>query len=65
MWKADTSKVVAPTCVGKGSMGWPPRASIERTDHILVYEPNKLMYLCNQLGEASLLYSKAVVREGE
>jgi hypothetical protein len=43
MWKADTSKVVAPTCVGKGSMSWPPRASIERTDRILVYEPNKLM----------------------
>jgi hypothetical protein len=22
-------------------MGWPPRASIERTNHILVYEPSK------------------------
>jgi hypothetical protein len=36
MSKADTSKVVSPACVGEGPMGWPPRASIERIDHIMV-----------------------------
>jgi hypothetical protein len=36
MWHVGTSKVVAPTCVGYGPMGWPPRASIECTDCILV-----------------------------
>jgi hypothetical protein len=43
----------------------PPRASIERTDHMLVYGPNKLMQLCNHLAKTSLPYSKAVAREGE
>jgi hypothetical protein len=37
MWKADNSKVVAPACVGYGSMGWPPRARIEGTNRILVF----------------------------
>jgi hypothetical protein len=32
MWQASTSKAVAPTCVSYGSMGSPPRASIDRTD---------------------------------
>jgi hypothetical protein len=35
MWQADTSKMVSPTCVGKGSMGWPPRVSIECIEHML------------------------------
>jgi hypothetical protein len=35
MWKANTYKVVAPACVDEGLMGWPPRASIERTDQML------------------------------
>jgi hypothetical protein len=41
MWKVGTSKVVAPTCVGLGPMGWPLRVSIECTDCILVYGPSK------------------------
>jgi hypothetical protein len=36
MWKVNTFKVVAPACVGYGPMGWPPRASIERTDRMPV-----------------------------
>jgi hypothetical protein len=35
MWKADTSKVVAPASVDKGLMGWLSRASIERTNCML------------------------------
>jgi hypothetical protein len=35
MWKANTSKVVAPICVGKGPMSWPSQASSECTDHML------------------------------
>jgi hypothetical protein len=34
-WKVKTSKVVAPIGVGQGLVGWPQRASIERTDHML------------------------------
>jgi hypothetical protein len=29
--------VLAPACVGYEPMGWPPRASIECTDHMLVF----------------------------
>jgi hypothetical protein len=32
MWQAGTSKVVAPAYDDYGPFGWPPRASIERTD---------------------------------
>jgi hypothetical protein len=35
IWKSDTSKIIAPICVGQGPMGLPLRASIERTDHML------------------------------
>jgi hypothetical protein len=35
MWKADTSKVIAPACVSYGPMGLPLRASIEHTDRML------------------------------
>jgi hypothetical protein len=35
MWKAMISKVVELACVGYGPMGWPLRASIESTDHVL------------------------------
>jgi hypothetical protein len=45
MWKANTSKIVAPVCVGLGSMGWPPRASIECTDHMPALPP-LLQWLC-------------------
>jgi hypothetical protein len=34
--QAGTSKFVAPACVDEGPFGWPPRASIERTDHMPV-----------------------------
>jgi hypothetical protein len=37
MWKAGTSKVAALAYVGSGPMGWPPRASIECTDRMLVF----------------------------
>jgi hypothetical protein len=36
MCKASIFKVVAPAYVDYGPMGWPPRASIERTDRMLV-----------------------------
>jgi hypothetical protein len=36
VWDAGTFKVVASACVGSEPMDWPPRASIERTDRILV-----------------------------
>jgi hypothetical protein len=36
VWKAGTFKAVAPVCVGYGPMGCPLRASIERTDRMLV-----------------------------
>jgi hypothetical protein len=36
MRKAGTPKVVAPACVAEGPMGWPPWASIEHTDPILM-----------------------------
>jgi hypothetical protein len=55
----------SPACVDLGLMGWPPRASIERTDRMLVYGPSKTMSLCNHLAEPSLSYSKAVMREEE
>jgi hypothetical protein len=35
MQKVNTSKVVALVRVGQGPMGWPPQASIERTDRML------------------------------
>jgi hypothetical protein len=41
LWKTGTSKAVVPTYVGRGPMGWTPRASIERTNCILVYGPSK------------------------
>jgi hypothetical protein len=37
MWKASTFKAISPACVGYGPMSWPPRASIERIDHMLVF----------------------------
>jgi hypothetical protein len=37
MWQASISKAVAPACVDLGLMGWPPRASIERIDRMLVF----------------------------
>jgi hypothetical protein len=37
LWQAGTSKVVATTCFGYGPMGWAPRASIERTNRMLVF----------------------------
>jgi hypothetical protein len=36
VWKAGAFKIVALACVGYEHMGWPPRASIERTDRMLV-----------------------------
>jgi hypothetical protein len=36
MWQAGTSMVIAPTCVGEGLMGSPPRVSIEHTDRMPV-----------------------------
>jgi hypothetical protein len=41
MWKVDTFKVVAPCLCRLKTDCWPPRASIERIDHILVYGPSK------------------------
>jgi hypothetical protein len=46
-------------------MGWHLQASIECTDHMLVYGPSKLMQLCNYLAKTSLPYSKAIVSEEE
>jgi hypothetical protein len=37
MWKVGTFNAIAPACVGYGPMGWPPRASIKHTDHMLVF----------------------------
>jgi hypothetical protein len=37
MWQAGTSKAVASACVSYGPMGWPPQASIEHIDRILVF----------------------------
>jgi hypothetical protein len=34
IWKVDISKVVAPTYVSYGPMGWPPQASIENIDRM-------------------------------
>jgi hypothetical protein len=48
LWQAGTSKVVAPTCLGEGPMGWPPWASIERNNRMLVF-----MGLANQCSMSS------------
>jgi hypothetical protein len=40
-WKTDTFNIVAPTRVSEGPMGWPPWASIECTDRILIYGSSK------------------------
>jgi hypothetical protein len=63
MWKAGTSKVVAPTCVGSRLMGWPPRASIERTDRILVYGSNNPISLSST--EAWLKPTASLTMRGE
>jgi hypothetical protein len=52
-WQAGTSKVVAPVCVSQGPMGWPPWASIKRTNRMLVVMG--LVNRCNLLSIDSWL----------
>jgi hypothetical protein len=57
-WQASTFKAIAPACVSSGPMGWPPWASIERTDHMLLFMGPISLVACHRqkLGLSLLLH---------
>jgi hypothetical protein len=65
VWKVGTFKVVAPPVSVKNQCVGPYEQVLNIPIACWWYGSSKLMYLCHHLAKTSLLYSKAIVREGK